>query len=304
VRAVRSESNPLIVVDPEDAGIGDNVNGPSLIRVPDWIEAPLGRYYLYFAHHRDTFIRLAFADRPEGPWQVYAPGALRLEDSACFDHVASPDAYIDPARREIRLYYHGVVHHPDDESDPHANAIDVTRPFVQRTFWARSTDGLHFASGRDLCGPSYFRVIEARGAIFALAMPGLLYRSPDGLRGWERGPQILPDTTRHHALWLRGDTLHVFFTRAGDRPERILHTTVDTRPDWRRWRVGEEQVVLEPEEPWEGADMPLVASERGQVMERVRQLRDPCIFEDEGRLHLVYAIAGEQGLALAQIELD
>jgi hypothetical protein len=36
----------------------------------------------------------------------------------------------------------------------------------------------------------------------------------------------------------------------------------------------------------------------------VRQLRDPCIFEEDGALHLVYAIAGEQGLALARLELD
>ena len=29
-----------------------NINGPSVISVPDWVENPLGKYYLYFAHHR------------------------------------------------------------------------------------------------------------------------------------------------------------------------------------------------------------------------------------------------------------
>ena len=29
-----------------------NINGPSLVRVPEWVEDPLGKYYLYFAHHR------------------------------------------------------------------------------------------------------------------------------------------------------------------------------------------------------------------------------------------------------------
>ena len=50
-----------------DGRMGGNINGPSLIRVPDWIERPLGAYYLYFAHHKGEYIRLAYADRLEGP---------------------------------------------------------------------------------------------------------------------------------------------------------------------------------------------------------------------------------------------
>ena len=42
--------------------IGANINGPSLIRVPHWIESPLGRYYLYFAHHGGHYIRMAYGD--------------------------------------------------------------------------------------------------------------------------------------------------------------------------------------------------------------------------------------------------
>jgi len=41
---------------------GASINGPSLIRVPDWVEDRLGTYYLYFAHHHGLDIRLAFAD--------------------------------------------------------------------------------------------------------------------------------------------------------------------------------------------------------------------------------------------------
>ena len=60
--------------------IGTNINGPSVIRVPDWADG-LGRYHLYFAHHRGDGIRLAYADRVEGPWTIHAPGALTLADS-------------------------------------------------------------------------------------------------------------------------------------------------------------------------------------------------------------------------------
>ena len=46
-----------------DDRMGDNVSGPSLIRVPEWVDAPLGRYYLYFAHHDGRYIRRGESDR-------------------------------------------------------------------------------------------------------------------------------------------------------------------------------------------------------------------------------------------------
>ena len=51
-----------IIAQHMDGRMGGNVQGPTLIRVPDWVEDPLGKYYLYFADHRGTYIRLAYAD--------------------------------------------------------------------------------------------------------------------------------------------------------------------------------------------------------------------------------------------------
>ncbi|MEC7907249.1 MAG: hypothetical protein VYC82_08490 [Verrucomicrobiota bacterium] len=67
------------------------INGPSLIRVPDWIRDPLGKYYLYFAHHDGKFIRLAYANAIQGPWSIYEPGTLRLEAKhlASFDEIGN-----------------------------------------------------------------------------------------------------------------------------------------------------------------------------------------------------------------------
>ena len=59
--------------------------------------------------------------------------------------------------------------------------------------------------------------------------------------------------------------------------------------------------MLEPELAYEGAHQPLVPSERGAIHEPVRQLRDPCIFEEGGRTWLLYAVAGEQGIAIAEL---
>ena len=88
--------------------MGDNINGPSLIRVPDWIENPLGRYYLYFGHHKGRYIRLAYADDISGPWRIHSPGVLSLEDSYFAGHIASPDVHVDAENGRIRMYFHGV----------------------------------------------------------------------------------------------------------------------------------------------------------------------------------------------------
>ena len=42
-----------------DQEIGSNINGPSLIRAPNWI-AGLGKYYLYFADHKGDNIKNIF----------------------------------------------------------------------------------------------------------------------------------------------------------------------------------------------------------------------------------------------------
>lgn len=36
----------------------------------------------------------------------------------------------------------------------------------------------------------------------------------------------------------------------------------------------------------------------------VNQLRDPAIFEESGRIYLLYAVAGENGIAIAEVHLD
>jgi len=61
--------------------IGENIRGPSLICAPDWVAAPLGKYYLYFADHKESYIRLAYADDLKGQWMVHPPGSLQLADS-------------------------------------------------------------------------------------------------------------------------------------------------------------------------------------------------------------------------------
>ena len=93
----------------------------------------------------------------------------------------------------------------------------------------------------------------------------------------------------------------VFYTLKGDNPERILLSTVSLRPDWMAWKETEPVVVLEPEREWEGALLPKHPSVRGYAPGPVRQLRDPAIFEEEGRTYLLYSVAGESGIAIAEL---
>lgn len=297
----RFPQNPIIT-PAHDPRIGENINGPSLIRVPEWLPNRLGKYYLYFGHHQGQYIRLAYADRLEGPWTVYSPGTLQLGETPCFGHIASPDLHIDEANQRLVMYYHGPALGKEQLiGDP----LTERYPFLggQRTFAAFSKDGIHFNSNDEILGPSYFRVFPYDGWTYALGMPGIVFRSRDGITGFESGPVLFSQDQRHTALLLEGDTLSVFYTQAGDCPEQILCASVDLTGDWNAWRAGEPVSVIQPEMEYEGADLPLEPSQRGAIHSRARQLRDPAIFQEDGRTYLLYSVAGENGIAIAELHL-
>ena len=87
---------------------------------------------------------------------------------------------------------------------------------------------------------------------------------------------------RHVALLPEGGTLHVFFSAIGDAPEEILHTTIALEGDWRQWRIGAVDKVLQPEARYECTELPNVRSEVGEIDRPARQLRDPAVIRDGG----------------------
>src|SRR5207245_4477279 len=80
MRIQRLLDGPIISADLHPSS-GSNIQGPSMIRAPDWIKGRLGNYYLYFADHKGRYIRLAYADNLLGPWRIHAPGSLQLAGS-------------------------------------------------------------------------------------------------------------------------------------------------------------------------------------------------------------------------------
>ena len=322
IRVRRLLDRPIIAPG-MDGRMGANIEGPSLIRAPDWLPGRLGRYYLYFADHKGDYIRLAYADHLKGPWKIYGPGSLQLAqsglptrsppvpqdaearlaasgaanrappgtpgipsllDDATLPHIASPDVHVDDGGQRIVMYYHGL------------EAFGVQRSRV-----AVSRDGIDFRNVGGPLGAPYMRVFHHGGYHYAMAMPGLFSRSRDGFTDFEAGPRLFGPDQRHSALLKRGDRLHVFWTRVGDAPERIYVSTIHLAPDWMAWTASEPVEVLRPERPWEGAGLPLGTSYRSAVNHPVNQLRDPAIYQEAGHTWLIYAVKGEGGLGIAEL---
>jgi len=322
---VRRLVDAPIITPGMDARMGANIEGPSLIRAPDWLPGRLGRYYLYFADHKGDYIRLAYAERLEGPWKIHAPGALQLDQSglpaaritptpaqiaalearappdrapdgtpgiptaledSVVPHLASPDVHVDAANKRIVMYFHGL-----------------TGFGVQLSKVATSADGIAFTPRDGTLGPPYLRAFDYGGYRYALTMPGQFLRSRDGFTAFEYGPRLFPENQRHTAVLVRGDTLHVFWTRVGDAPERIYASTIDLRGDWKGWVASDPVEVMRPERAWEGADLPVVRSYRSATFAPANQLRDPAIYEEHGRVYLLYAVKGEGGIGIAGLHL-
>jgi hypothetical protein len=317
---------------------GANINGPTLIRVPDWLEParradPRARYYLYFAHHKGDFLRLAWAAEPCGPWRLYGTGAgfevgkrgvldLGVSDELeignglkISDHLASPEIVVDGANRRFVLFFHAPAAHDGKKAG-------------QKTFAATSPDGLDFNGAIEpvMLGRSYFRVFAVRNHLYAIANNAVLYRAPDAGNPWtpppdfdfstelwsarvdplitvEVNPRGGPMLPRHSWVRPQADMMVVFFTRVGDVPERIVITEIDIRDDdYRQWqRLTPAAELLRAELTWEGADLEPEPSLFDWAPEPANQLRDPFVFEEDGRLYLLYTGAGEKAIGLATL---
>lgn len=188
----------------------------------------------------------------------------------------------------------------------------------QKTALAISKDGLNFIASEKTIGSAYFRVFEYKGFYYAIDAHGFLNRSRHHEHGWVIADKelVAPVTVddsygsrddvriRHSATWVRDDTLFLFYTRKSDAPERILLATVDLKGDWTQWTASGPVEILRPETEYEGIQHPIRPSKKGGGI-KVQQLRDPAIFhDDDGQSYLIYSIAGEMGLAIAEISIS
>lgn len=307
IEVKRRQSNPLITFKTSPS-LGKNLCGPSVIKAPSWLKDPLGKYYMYFAHHGGKHIRLAYADDLAGPWNVYEPGVMHLRQlkDVLARHVASPDVHVDEEAKIIRMFFHVSPHN--------------RKQIGQKTLMAESRDGILFQTNGTFLGQCYWRVFRYGGYYYAMDSLGCSNRSKLPGRGWqERENTLVPPVTvvdeygrrddvriRHSALMVKGNTLYLFYSRKGDAPERILMSIVDLTGDWNDWTASSPIDVIRPQEDYEGGQYRIKPSLGGKGIREGRnlcQLRDPYVFEEDGRLYLFYSIAGERGIAMAEMTI-
>ena len=320
--AVRLPQGPLITQEMSKT-LGDNVNGPSMIRVPAWIQHPLGHYYLYFAHHKGDHIRLAFADAVAGPWKIYEPGVLNVKDTlfyrpqpdpasspdSLYTHVASPEVYVDDANKRLVMFVHGMF--TDGKAWPAEprEALKWMRDnrYAQYSQTTISTDGLNFAPQPGITQKnSYLRVFAWQGSYYSMGRLGVLGKAAELTGPYETGPSpfasgVYAAVIRHVGVVLRGETLYVFFSVIGDIPERIMMSAVPLKGDWHTWKASAAVEVLRPHETWECVELPVIPSKAGESEGKEHALRDPFVTEDGGKVIMFYSYCGEQGLAAADV---
>ena len=198
-----------------------------------------------------------------------------------------------------------------------------------------------------ILGNAYFRVFEYSGSLYAFSNYGPIWKSPSlsdpwqtsdaRADAWEEGPTegnpIYADLNsmydpsglrnkagnanprvgapRHFAVrkYPNEDTLEVWYTSRGDKPERIFKTWIDlSASDWQNWdsaitssdTVHDE--MLRPEFDWEGVNIPPATSKNGSQT-NANQLRDPYLFQDaNGKWYLFYSGEGEEAIGIASVE--
>lgn len=344
LKAERLDANPIITAEmfvsagvPDD---GKNINGPSLIRVPDWLPGekradPKANYYLYFADHNGLYIRMAWAERVEGPYNLYKPGkgvlslqsdrcikrpqgkgtlVLLSEDLAIGGHVASPDVHVDDANRRFVMFFHAFEESRGDEGKHGFTGPDKqpwSRKEPQKTFVTSSVEGLDFNAEIQPkpLSIAYLRPFQVNGKWYGSAHMSILRAADPGdmFNTYEQRIYLMRGTgARHTAVRVGPDhAVTIFFSNMGGEPEHLQYLTILGMAQSERskqWKISEAASLLMPETAWEGGNLPLTTSEMGKSGEPARQLQDPAYFRDtDGSEYLLYSAAGEKAIAIARL---
>lgn len=276
-----------IVVPP---GTWENINGPCVVEVPN---SPLGRYHLYYANHIGKEIRLAYTNDIEGHWTLHHTPVLKLEDTPCDGHIASPDVIVR-SETKLLMRFHG--------------------PYMdkQQTLMAISNDSgvtFEFAPKEDIIPTFYFKYLTIPDTgVYGIAKNGNLGGEIWQLEyvgghidpfEWVKIKDIIPNMRHAHAVYNENDGLiDVYYTRIGDAPESICLAKF-TFPEF---QMVYDSVIYWPQYPWEGVGQLIEKSSKGGVFGLHHQLRDPFYFKCETGEYLFYAAGGEHCIGMLKMK--
>jgi len=302
----RVVDKPLISND-SNSELGGNINGPTVIKVPEWVSSPLGKYYMYFSHHQGKYIRMAYADDLLGPYKIYDGEVLSIDNVPYGGHIASPEIVIDDENKKIIMFYHGcgVLDKSQAESG-------------QWTTYSESKNGLSFVSDNLYLVPSYLRVVkvgdkflgstggptrpvynfkqslrtipEKIAHIDIKSEPFCCFENVEPIDSMYRMRHLCFDLESEDCLW-------IYYSNVCDEPERIKRVCVNPKD----WSAASYEEVLQSELDYEGVNEPLIKSKGGAKHYPVHELRDPYIINDNGHKYMFYTVAGERGVAVVEI---
>ena len=325
---VKKFNNGLIIHPGLSEEIGQNIQGPSLIKTPDWIPEKLAKYYLYFADHKGDHIKLAYSDNLLGPWKILNGGTLQLYQSEFLTHkpiipshydlntmgISQPDGY-NPEKSQIQY----IPSRLDDMTIPHIASPDVhidnankkvimyyhglEKFGFQLTRVATSDDGINFKAEKKIIGRPYFRRFEYKNKTFGMSMPGVFYENYGNISEYTEITKLFNNNMRHSALIVINDLLYVFYSNVGEIPERIYLSTINISKPYNEWKESNPIEVIRPVFEWEGGTLPLESSSRSAIHIPVNQIRDPAIFVENENIYILYSVKGENGIGICSIEL-
>ena len=268
-----TKNRKLIITE----NFNSNICNPCLIEVPHWCKNKLGKYYLFYADHGGEFIKLAYSDNLFSNWKKKKDGVLNIDKfSNAINHIASPEIYIDNTKQEIILFTHS-----------HSKSRKG-----QWTYASKSKDALNFEVVNDLpLAPFYFRIFKYKNFFYGITKGGSLWKTKNffnkftqchNLFDKERSTEILHNyfgAVRHISFIIENNILFIFYTRIGDKPERIYYSKVNLTIDEKEWFFDTENELIRPEFDFEGVNIKLTKSEPGDSSKPENALRDPHIIK-------------------------
>ncbi len=278
-----------------------SICNPCIIRTPAWFKKKLGKYYLYFADHRGTFIKLLFSNDLNKNWKFLNKKILNIKSKSkldAYNHIASPEVFINNKEKKIYMFTHS-----------HSRS-----KIGQWTYLSISNDGINFVKKfNNPLAPFYFRLFKHKNNFYGIVKGGDLWRSKQINFKYKKYQNLITQkvsktnlhnknkSIRHVGILKKKNYLHCVFSRIGDKPERIFYTKINLHKKFEKWKFQKIKELIRPIFAYEGSNIKLKKSKPGDAPKPENALRDPYLFSDKGKTYLIYCVKGEKNFAICEL---